>query len=510
MITAWLLAISMAFGPKILDLSLQFDDTARQSLRAKADADVPATLIYRETGRQQRYAVSVHVKGQLGSARAFDDKPAFKIKFASGVEFLGLEHLTLNNMVQDPTMLHEALGYEVYQAAGVPVPRTSYVHLRVDDQDQGLYLNVETIDRRFLDRVFHDGSGILYEGAYGADLQDEVAGKLELHEGRDPDRAQLRALIHAVQMPGDAIFYGDGALVDTREFLAAMAAGIVLADWDNYYSANNYRLYWNPSGRRWSIIPTGIDQTFESDSTAVFGGIGVLFQKCLASERCTREYAAALVDAANRFERLGLQTRIDALLSVIDAPSRADAKKPYDDATTQAAREAMRTFVDAQPARVRDAASCLTSGPDALIRCAGAVIVNGAGSGCLEVGSKNASQHTPARIARCLGGEKQRWHLVATSGAFTIKSAANGDCLEGASAEGEADEQRLRQAACTGADSQLFVLHQDHSGTSLVATPSGLCIGPAPSESKTPPLAASACDGDTPSQHWVVQRSIFK
>ena len=140
----------------------------------------------------------------------------------------------------------------------------------------------------------------------------------------------------------------------------------------------------------------------------------------------------------------------------------------------------MRTFVDAQPARVRDAASCLTSGPDALIRCAGAVIVNGAGSGCLEVGSKNASQHTPARIARCLGGEKQRWHLVATSGAFTIKSAANGDCLEGASSEGEADEQRLRQAACTGADSQLFVLHQDHSGTSLVATPSGLCIGPAP------------------------------
>jgi CotH kinase protein/Ricin-type beta-trefoil lectin domain len=507
MITAWLVALSMAFGPQILDLTLQFDDAARQSLRRTPDADVPATLIYRDAGREQRYTVSVHVKGQLGSGRAFDDKPAFKVKFAKGIEFFGLEHLTLNNMVQDPTMLHEALGYEVYEGAGVPVPRTSYVRLHVDDQDQGLYLNVETIDRRFLERLFHDSDGILYEGAYGADLQDDLIQKLELHEGLDPDRAQLRALVRAAQAPGDGVFYGDAALVDTREFLAAAAAGIVLADWDNYYSANNYRLYWNPSVRRWSLIPTGIDQTFGSDSTAAFGGIGVLFQKCLASDRCTREYAAALLEAADRFERLGLQTRIDAWLSVIDAPSQADVRKPYDEAAMRAARDAMRAFIDGQPAQVRDAASCLASGDDALIRCAGAVIVNSADAGCLQAGSKNAGQHAPATLARCLGGEKQRWHLVATGDAFVIRSAANGDCLE--FPDGEADHRRLRQATCSGADTQLFLQRPAKSGTSLVAKSSGLCIVPAPGESKTPPLAESACDASVPAQRWLVQRSIF-
>jgi hypothetical protein len=35
---------------------------------------------------------------------------------------LGLENLTLNNMVQDPTMLHEVLGYRMYADAGVAVP----------------------------------------------------------------------------------------------------------------------------------------------------------------------------------------------------------------------------------------------------------------------------------------------------------------------------------------------------------------------------------------------------
>ena len=67
-------------------------------------------------------------------------------------------------------MLHEALGYQVYAAAGVAVPETGYVRLTVNGQDRGL-LNVETIDAHFLERRFGDSGGILYEGAYGVDLR---------------------------------------------------------------------------------------------------------------------------------------------------------------------------------------------------------------------------------------------------------------------------------------------------------------------------------------------------
>jgi hypothetical protein len=507
MFAAVVVALSLAFGPTILDLSLQLDDSARQSLTRTPNEEVPATLTFHDAGREQTYAVTVHVKGQLGSARPIDDKPAFKIKLAKGERWLGLEHLTLNNMVQDPTMLHEALGYQVYAAAGVAVPNTGYVRLTVDGQEQGLYLNVETIDRLFLERAFHDSSGILYEGAYGVDLRDGDESKFERHEGVDPDHAQLTSLIRAVHAPGDDVLYGPRAQVDTPSFLAMMAAGALLADWDNYYEANNYRIYWRPSARLWSFIPTGIDQTFKSGATALFGAIGVLFQKCLASDRCTSDYAAALRDVSVRFERLGLPTRMDALLSVMGAASQADPKKPYDDGAMRTAREAMRAFIATQPARVRDQLSCLGNGAGSgVTACAGQVVTNAAVDGCLELASANTGQHGAARVARCLGGPKQRWQRVANGDAFALKAMANGDCLEvSASEEGSA---RVHQASCSGAENQLFTLRTELNVTRLVARSSGQCLAAAPGEAKTPAVVQVACASD-PSQHWHLQRSIF-
>jgi spore coat protein CotH len=348
-----LLVASFAFGPQIVDLSLQLDTAARDSLRRAPETDVPATLIFREDGIERRNPVTVHVKGQLGSARSIDDKPAFKITCGNGMPCLGLQHLTLNNMVQDATMMHESLGYQVYEAAGVPVPRASYVRLSVDGRAYGLYLNVETIDAVFLKRRFGNSSGILYEGSYGVDLHEGSEGQFQLHEGSDAAHAQLRKLIHAVSAPDDRVFYGDAPQVDTREFLAMMAAAVLLDDWDNYYAANNYRIYWNPATARWCFIPTGIDQTFAGYATSVYGAAGVLFGKCLKSERCRTEYSATVRDVADRFEHLNLATKFDVTWSLIDQPARSDPKRPYDEEMMRRARESMRRFIDRQPMRVR-------------------------------------------------------------------------------------------------------------------------------------------------------------
>jgi hypothetical protein len=508
MFPALLFAISVAFGPRIIDLSLQFDDNARQSLQRAPNHDVPATLTLHHAPGEETFAVTVHVKGQTGSARPIDDKPAFKIKLTNGKRLLGLEHLTLNNMVQDPTMLHEAIGYQVYADAGVAAPSTGYVRLTVDGREQGLYLNVETIDRQFLERVFHDGSGILYEANYGVDLRDGDEGKFELDEGSDPNHAQLRALIAAVHTGGDGVFYGSGAQVDTAGFLSMMAAGALLADWDNYYAANNYRIYWNPATHRWHFIPTGIDQTFNPDTTSVFGAIGVLFQKCLASDRCTNDYAKAVGDVSVRFERLGLATRIDALLSVIEEPSRADSKRPYDDAAMRSAREAMRLFVDAQPGRVRDQVSCLRHNAS-VAACAGHVIVSGAGDGCLEVASGHSGRHgAAARVGRCLGGPRQRWHLVATGDAFALKSPGSGECLELAGTDDEGDTH-VNHAACNGSATQLFALRPGAGATHLVAKGSGKCLAAAPGDEQTQVIVERRCAPET-AQDWRVQRSIFR
>ena len=509
MLATLVTTLSLAFGPTILDLSLHIDDAARQSLLTSPDTDAAATLTCRTEGGDTTYAVTIHVKGQLGSARSVDDKPAFKIKLAKGEQFLGLERLTLNNMVQDPTMLHEALGYQVYAAAGVTVPNSGYVRLTVDGQDYGLYLNVETIDPLFLERRFGDRHGILYEGAYGVDLRSGDEERFELHEGRDPGHARLTALVRAVEAPGDGVFYGSTAQVDTTSFLAMMAAEAMLADWDNYYASNNYRIYWSPPAARWFFIPTGIDQTFGGDSTTLLGAAGALLQKCLASDRCTNDYATMVGEVAARFERLGLSNRMDALLSVIGPASQADPRRPYDDETMRRARESMRGFIATQPSRVRAELSCLSAEGGSVMACGGAVLVNAGLDACLEPASRTrGQQRSGARVARCVGGAKQRWRLVPASDAFELVAVSSGICLHTSTAEADS-ETFVFQAACSVSDGELFSRRDLDQGIQFVAIGSGQCLAVAAGDSKTPAVVQRPCAAD-PTQYWRLQRSVFR
>jgi spore coat protein CotH len=338
----------------IADLALPLDAAAIASLDADGEKEVRGTLaLAGPNGQQKPLDVEVRIKGQRGSKRSFDHKPALRIGLLNGSRILGFENLTLNNMVQDQTMLHEAVGYQVYADAGVTVPETTYVRLTVNEQPYGLYLLVETIDRGFLTRRFGNDTGILYEGAYGTDLRAGDEEKFELDEGKDPGRDQLTRLIRAVEASGDGVFYGGHALIDTRSFLSMMAVAVLVADWDNYYRANNYRIYWNPAVSRWFFIPTGIDQTFVKEETSVFGGHGILFRKCLESSRCRGEYVATVRRVTDRFEQLNLTDRMDKLLAVIDAAAKADPKRGYSSRAMENARKKMRRFIAARPEHIR-------------------------------------------------------------------------------------------------------------------------------------------------------------
>jgi hypothetical protein len=500
----------LAFGAKIIDIALSLDETAKQSLKAAPDEDVPAKMSVKgANGTDETYDVTIRIKGGEGSGRPLDAKPAFKVKLGKDHRFLGLEQLTLNNMVQDKTMVHEALGYQVYEAAGVKVQATGYARVSVNGQPYGLYLNLETLDADFLKRRFGKAHGILYEGSYGVDLRAADAEKFQLHEGKDPDHVQLKALIHAVDAPGDDVFYGTPPLVDTRSFLAMMAAGTLLEDWDNYYSSNNYRIYWDPSASRWVFIPSGIDQTFVSNSTAVFGATGLLFQKCLSSERCTKEYGATVRDVADRFERLGLTARMDALLAVIGAASADDPKKAFDAERINGARDRMRGFITRRPNEVRAALSCLDGGREREIgACAGVVAVNPGVNQCLEVVPDDAKRNNGGiSVAPCAGGTNQRWHLVATGDAFALASVSDGTCMDVKDARQD-EGAPLKPSTCAGTDSQLFSVGPIAHDTQLVVKRSGKCVAVAPGSPKDAALVQVTCAQDA-AQAWRMQRSIY-
>jgi hypothetical protein len=200
---------------------------------------------------------------------------------------LGEKHFTFNNGVQDRSASNERLGYPIFRALGVPAPRAASVRLFVNDELWGLYTHVETIDRRFLARWFADNDGMLYEGTYWCDLipenvppTDDDSGCLTREFTPDPctppDEIRgdpqtydlLRELVLAIDaLPPGGFYPAITQLFDWDRFLTTWAIESVIDHWDNYAFTikNNYRIYHDPGTGLWTLIATGIDQTFEKD-----------------------------------------------------------------------------------------------------------------------------------------------------------------------------------------------------------------------------------------------------
>ena len=134
--------------------------------------------------------VGVHIKGAWGSLRELDQKFALKVKvnqYIDGQRLRGLQKLTFNNMVQDPSCVHERLAYQVFRDAGVPAPRTSHTEIYLNGEYRGLYAHVESEDDVFLERWFGDGKGNLYEGAYGPDFTSYTSLDLDQDGAAGPE-----------------------------------------------------------------------------------------------------------------------------------------------------------------------------------------------------------------------------------------------------------------------------------------------------------------------------------
>jgi len=261
-------------------------------------------------------AAEIRLKGSVGgSFRDLTEKAGFKLKFKKAEAFLGLRKMTLNNMVQDPSMLHETLAYAAFRAAGVPASRTGYAYVRLNGEDIGVYLNLENLDDIGLSRIF--GSAFdqdtqhLYEGEYGDDVVPDGAADFEVDEGGDEagEIGDLEALIEAVNGDGDAPWSDRVAPnADLGEMTKMWAVEKYIDHWDGYSGhaipnsrPNNYYLYSDPTGR-FQMLPWGTDQAWiptigvETPGREVTfdGEGGVLFDKCLEDEACFRAYWEAL------------------------------------------------------------------------------------------------------------------------------------------------------------------------------------------------------------------------
>lgn len=119
---------------------------------------------------------------------------SFKVEFDhydNALSYYGLDKLSLNNLIQDNTMLKDYLCYQLMGSFGVDAPLCSFVYITVNGEDWGLYLAVEGVEESFLQRNYGSDYGELYKpdsqsmgggrgngGAFSlGDWQQEAAGE---------------------------------------------------------------------------------------------------------------------------------------------------------------------------------------------------------------------------------------------------------------------------------------------------------------------------------------------
>jgi spore coat protein H len=259
---------------------LELSDDAIESLRKSPRTYVVGAVV---EGARRYTNVSIRLKGGPGSSRPLDDRPAFTVNFerqAPGQTFHGLKKLHLNNSVQDSSYLSEKLCREMFEAAGVPVPRAGHIVVALNDRRLGLYVLVEGVNKQFLKRYFAQTGGNVYDGH----SQQDVNQRLRTNSGDAPrDQSRLADLASAARMSDlTARRIALEKTLDVERFLSFMAVEVIVAHWDGYsLHRNNFRIFHDLSTDRMVFLPQGLDQTFQRKEIAAMPEMAGLVAKAV-------------------------------------------------------------------------------------------------------------------------------------------------------------------------------------------------------------------------------------
>ena len=207
--------------------------------------------------------VGVRKKGFLGSLS--ESKPGLKIDFAEfvpGQELFGRKKLTLNNAVADPSLLRQCVTFDLFNKAGIPAPQCGFARVTVNGEDLGIYVNVETPDKRFLKGHYRDNDGNLYEGTL-SDFRDGWTGTLESKTNEETnDQSDVQAIVQALDADDASLVASLEAVIDLDQFFTFWAMETLVNHADGYTgNTNNFYLYHDPRSDLFQFLPWGVDFT---------------------------------------------------------------------------------------------------------------------------------------------------------------------------------------------------------------------------------------------------------
>lgn len=321
-------------------VTLTVGDDGLGALAADPSAYVAASA---EIDGQSIGTLGVRLKG-CSSFRTLDGKASFKLDFGKfgGQPYDGLGGIALDNMVNDPTQIHEVLGYKTFLAEGLPAGRASFAWVVLDGADYGLYALIETPDADWAARTLGGEGGRVYEGGYldcttgdkHADFTTAEVGDFDLEVGEDVGLADLEAIATPTDVPADDWDAEvEAADLDLDAFARFALTEAWVGQFDGYawaLHANNFRVLVDAAGTgAVRFAPSSLDHTFLDSGHALVPNAAVA-GACLGNAGCLALLKTDVDEVTQTADDLDLETAAASSEALVAAYIEADPRKELD------------------------------------------------------------------------------------------------------------------------------------------------------------------------------------
>jgi spore coat protein CotH len=348
------------FNPNVLhrvELRINSADWEKLKQNFQENTYYPADFVWngitvRNTGIRSR---------GLGSRSG--TKPGIRVdmdRYATDQTFLGLKSFVLDNLVQDPSAIHETTAMRFYERLNIPAPREAHARVYVNGEYAGLYALVEAIDKAFLARIFGEingdtqNDGHLYEyefsgrwlfDYFGSDLAPyKTRFDAKTHESETDEQLwrRIETLVRlANELPSDRFMADLDPLFDLRAFVRYVAAQNFVGENDGflgYDGMNNFYFYRKENSEQQVLLAWDEDNAFWGPefSLTMRHDENVLFRKAMEIGELRDLYYATLAEAATVAETPAegsdvpfLENEIRTRLDLIHDALGEDPNRPY-------------------------------------------------------------------------------------------------------------------------------------------------------------------------------------
>lgn len=186
----------------------------------------------------------------------------------AGQEYQGKDKIKLANCFTDPSMVREALSYEIANRY-MDCPRANFVELYINTEYRGVYTNTESVDNEFLNKFYGSSTNPFFKcdpvsfDIYGdnsnlAFQPDSMAYDTLYDMKSEFGLSALQDFTYQLEFEPETI----GEYLDVDRALWFLAVSSALVHNDGYTAfAHNFYFYQMPNGK-WSIILWDVNMSF--------------------------------------------------------------------------------------------------------------------------------------------------------------------------------------------------------------------------------------------------------